>query len=144
MAAAPTWTARDGEAVFYLDTAGVKRWYFFLNSAWQAVEFASENVKAWIAFSGTGTPAILGSYNIASLTRIETGHFQILLTTSFAGVVWPFTFGNRELEGGTPIYMNCRDSANNPGRDLLRIRALDNSGTVQNPAYACIIAIGSQ
>ena len=139
----PTWTARDGEAVFYL-SGGTRRWYFYLNSAWNAVEFATENVKGWIAFSGTGTPAILGSYNVSSLTRISTGDFQVVWATTFAGVIWPFTFGSRELAGGTPTYITARDSANNPAARLLRFRVLDNSATVQDPTYSCLIAIGSQ
>lgn len=144
VATVPTWTARDGEAVFFLNTSGVKRWYFYLNSSWQAVQFTDEAVKGWIAFSGTGTTTILGSYNVESLTRISAGEFQVVWTTSFAGVIWPFTFGLRELGGGTPININCRDSANNPSASRIRIRVLDNSGIVQDPNYCSIIAIGSQ
>ena len=48
----PTWNARNGEAVFYLDSANnVRRWYYYLNNAWNKVEVQSEVVKGWVLMS---------------------------------------------------------------------------------------------
>ena len=40
--------------------------------------------KAWIAFNGTGTIAIIASYNISSITDSGTGLYQINFSTAFS------------------------------------------------------------
>lgn len=40
--------------------------------------------KAWIVFNGTGTPAIIASYNVSSITDNGVGDYTINFTTAFA------------------------------------------------------------
>lgn len=40
--------------------------------------------RAWVVFDGTGTPSILGSGNVSSVTKVATGHYRINFTTPFA------------------------------------------------------------
>lgn len=40
--------------------------------------------KAWIAFNGTGTPAIVRSYNVSSITDNGVGDYTINLTSAFS------------------------------------------------------------
>lgn len=48
--------------------------------------FASANaiIKAWISFNGTGTIAILSSFNVASITDNGTGDYTVTWDTDFA------------------------------------------------------------
>jgi hypothetical protein len=53
------------------------------------VSTSSENViqgsaKAWVCFDGTGTPAILGSFNVSSITDNGTGDYTVNFTNAFA------------------------------------------------------------
>jgi hypothetical protein len=38
------------------------------------------SAKAWVNFNGADTPAIRASYNVSSITRIETGTYTITMT----------------------------------------------------------------
>jgi hypothetical protein len=40
--------------------------------------------KAWVNFNGTGTVAILGSFNVSSITDNGTGDYTINFTTAMA------------------------------------------------------------
>jgi hypothetical protein len=40
--------------------------------------------KAWVSLNGTGTPSIAASYNVSSITDIETGYIQVNFTTPFS------------------------------------------------------------
>jgi len=40
--------------------------------------------KAWVNFNGTGTPAIRGSFNVSSITRVGTGTYQVNFTTAMS------------------------------------------------------------
>ena len=40
--------------------------------------------KAWINFNGTGTPSIVGSFNISSISDQGTGHYRISYSTAMA------------------------------------------------------------
>jgi len=43
---------------------------------------ADNNVKAWVNFNGTGTPAIRASFNVSSLTDSGVGSYRINFTTA--------------------------------------------------------------
>lgn len=46
------------------------------------VNQAENLVKAWVSFNGTGTVAILASYNVSSITDNGTGLYTINFTTA--------------------------------------------------------------
>ena len=41
-------------------------------------------VKGWVSFNGTGTPTIIASYNVSSITDLAEGKYRINWTTAFA------------------------------------------------------------
>ena len=41
-------------------------------------------VKGWVSFNGTGTPTIIDSYNVSSITDLAEGKYRINWTTAFA------------------------------------------------------------
>jgi hypothetical protein len=51
--------------------------------------------KAWVNFNGTGTVAIVGSFNVSSITDNGTGDYTINFTTAFANTNYARTgWGN--------------------------------------------------
>jgi len=53
-------------------------------------KFHPSACKAWITFNGTGTIAIVGSYNITSITDNGTGRYTITLATNFSNTAYTF------------------------------------------------------
>lgn len=42
--------------------------------------------KAWVTFNGTGTPAVIAGYNVASITDNGTGDYTVVFTTAFSSI----------------------------------------------------------
>lgn len=73
--------ASQAEAIAGSDTTKLmtaQRTKQALNAGGSAPIFAA---RAWVSFDGTGTPAISGSGNVASITDLGTGSYQINFTT---------------------------------------------------------------
>ncbi|ARO88187.1 hypothetical protein EBAPG3_010575 [Nitrosospira lacus] len=51
-----------------------------------AMKYHPGMAKAWLVFNGTGTPAILGSYGVTSITDNGTGNYTINFSVTFASV----------------------------------------------------------
>jgi hypothetical protein len=47
--------------------------------------------KAWVNFNGTGTPAVLGSFNISSIARVSTGIYTVNFTTAMPNANYAVT-----------------------------------------------------
>lgn len=47
------------------------------------VRSADERIKGWIQFDGTGTIAILDSFNVSGITDNGTGHYTVTWDTDF-------------------------------------------------------------
>lgn len=67
--------------------------------------------KAWIRFNGTGTVAINDSFNMASLTDLDTGYYQTNYTTSFNSADTSITISSNRDGGGNVCFQNFLDSA---------------------------------
>jgi len=78
----PTWTAENGEAVFY-QNGNDKRWFFYTGGAWRSFSFNNQIVNAWVSFVGTGTVAIKESYNVGSITDNSPNDFTINFDKGF-------------------------------------------------------------
>jgi hypothetical protein len=83
-------TPADGSITFAkLSTSGT-----------EADNVASRVAKAWLNFNGTGTPAILGSFNVSSLTDNGNGRFTINLTVALSNTNFALA-GNASYRDGT-------------------------------------------
>jgi hypothetical protein len=51
----------------------------------------TSEVKAWVSFTGTGTVAIRGSFNVSSITDNGTGLYTINFTTAMSDINYAFT-----------------------------------------------------
>lgn len=47
-------------------------------------KFHPSAAKAWCLYQGTGTPGILASYNVSSVTRISVANYQVNWSTAFS------------------------------------------------------------
>jgi len=61
--------------------------------------------RAWVNFNGTGTPAINSSGNVASITDLGVGHYQINFTTAMqdANYVTVGTTNSDTGDGSRPV-----------------------------------------
>lgn len=73
---------------------------------------ASGTAKAWVNFNGTGTVAIRDSFNVSSITDVNTGIYDVNFTNSFANTNYAvsFTAGDQDNSPGprgfkTPYYL---------------------------------------
>jgi hypothetical protein len=69
-----TLPSQSGNAGEYLSTDGTV-------ASWAAIP---TEVKAWVNFNGTGTPAIRAQFNVSSITDNGTGNYTVNFTTALA------------------------------------------------------------
>lgn len=122
----PTWTARNGEFVFFL-SGTTKRLYFYNNDAWDFIEYQDINVQiinGWITFSGTGTVEITDNYNVASLTDNGTGDYTIEWDADFTNDTYCVLGAVRsDITGDEGVI-----AVNSQNAGDVRIFSYDNSG----------------
>lgn len=129
----PTWKARQGEAVFYLDSANnVRRWYFYLNNAWNAVDFGDQFIRGWINFNGTnGAVQIYDSFNVTSLVRTALGKYTINWTTFFTNTAYCLV-GSAKQDAASNMLICGVSSAGTTGT-AIELQAHDSSNQDGNP-----------
>ena len=85
----PTWTARNGEFVFF-SSSSIKRIYFYNNNSWDFFQYENggtlNQIRTWITFSGTGLLEIIDSFNITALTRTALGQFEATIDTDYSNI----------------------------------------------------------
>ena len=84
----------------YLESTNVVQYYD--GAAWATVgpTAASGIAKVWCEFNGSGTIAILASFNTASLTDNGVGYYTVNFTTAFSTANYAFTGGAVKGGGG--------------------------------------------
>jgi len=48
--------------------------------------FSSQLAKAWVNFNGTGTVAIVSSYNVSSITDLGTGNYRVNFSSTLSTI----------------------------------------------------------
>tara|TARA_R110000868_G_scaffold226182_1_gene478741 strand:- start:266 stop:841 length:576 start_codon:yes stop_codon:yes gene_type:complete len=96
-------------------------------------QFHPSAAKVWIMFNGTGTVAILASYNVTSLTDAGTGSYAVAYTTVFSSANYGVALVNSIYNDAASqvIIAGFRDSAN-PAAGSISIQTL-NPTAVANP-----------
>jgi hypothetical protein len=78
----------------YLTSAGDVNKQIIVNSAADGVAIGTGGInqariaKAWVNFTGTGTVAIMDSYNISSLTDNGTGYYTVSFSTAMSNIYY--------------------------------------------------------
>ena len=97
--------------------------------------------KAWIRFDGTGTVAILSSYNVKSLTDNSTGQWTVEFGVPFKS---SDAYVSVASIAGTSFnaYADFNPAAAASGRTRQRVRALNHDGTLVDEADIFVIYFG--
>ena len=69
---------------------------------------SDNNVKAWVNFNGTGTPAIRASFNVSSLTDSGVGSYRINFTTAMVDA--NYVVSGSSSRPGTDFGLMCTDT----------------------------------
>lgn len=96
--------------------------------------------KAWVVFNGTGTPAILASYNVASITDHGSGDYTITFTTAFSSANYAVIGSASNIVQGVSV---ATDEANPPTASACRIKT-QSSGSTGDPARVSVVFFGDQ
>jgi len=81
----PGWDGREGESVFYVDTAAnATFWYVYSDSSWTSVGITPASLKAAIQFDGNAMTVTGTANNITTVTRDANGQFTVTYGAPFA------------------------------------------------------------
>ena len=98
-------------------------------------------VKAWVNFTGSGTPSINASYNVSSITDTDTGRYTVNFSTALADANYCFA-GSAGNNGATT---NGRDVSLDGTRTTsgVAIRVSYNDSSTQDDAYIGVMVFGN-
>ena len=93
-----------------------------------------QGATAWVRFDGTGTPSILNSHNVDSITDNATGNYSVNFTNALDGSTY------------TAVATTAGTAASNTVDTLattsLRLRVWDSSNTLADSASICCVVLG--
>lgn len=93
-------------------------------------------VKSWVNFNGD-TNTIRSSYNVSSVTRPSGGNFTINFTTALSNANYAVTATGEDLPTSGAVFFSGAGLSNTAAS--AKIRCVDTSGVVVNPATAMVI-----
>jgi len=105
--------------------AGVVRTSSGVNESTAETVFQGRS-KAWVNFNGKNTPSIRDSYNVSSLTDVETASYWVNFTNNFANVNYCTSSHGRGDSGGGARIVVGKDTPE-VGRYRLQTRNSSNS-----------------
>lgn len=93
--------------------------------------------KAKVTFNGTGTPAILASYNVSSITDNGTGIYTVNFATAMANANYGVAIAHRVSSGSGGGFSRIADSTA-PTASALRIETMNYSGVGVDPSTVTV------
>lgn len=93
--------------------------------------------RAWVQFNGTGTPAILGSGNVSSITDRGNGAYTVNFTTALPDANYAFTATAGSPVANTAAYAHAANGIA-PTAGALAIDVITDGGVRQDAAYICL------
>jgi len=94
------------------------------------------SAKAWVNFSGTGTVAIRGSFNVDSITDNGTGNYTVNFTTAMPDANYCPVFGS---EGGFDVQRYQSSGTRNTGSYQVFTGYQTNTGTLTQADIGTIL-----
>ena len=131
----------------HLTSAGDVNKHIVVNSDADGVAIGTGGInqariaKAWVNFTGSGTPSINASYNVSSITDTDTARFTVNFSTALADANYCFA-GSAGNNGATT---NGRDVSLDGTRTTsgVAIRVTYNDSSTQDDAYIGVIVFGN-
>ena len=99
-------------------------------------QISEGRVKAWVNFNGTGTVAIRDSFNISSITDVNTGTYTANFSSAFANVNYTAVIscghsGNSSVPRGFETVYNYQTGS-------VKFDCRGESGNETDPEVACL------
>ena len=131
----------------HLTSAGDVNKHIVVNSDADGVAIGTGGIsqarvaKAWVNFTGSGTPSINASYNVSSITDTDTGRYTVNFSTALADANYCFA-GSAGNNGATT---NGRDVSLDGTRTTsgVAIRVSYNDSSTQDDAYIGVMVFGN-
>jgi len=101
--------------------------------------FHPSAAKVFVLLNGTGTPAILRSFNVSSITDLGTGNYRINLTTAMSDALYSVVGMSSHTLGSTSLMVN--ESATQT-TTTFSIFVLNAAGTAQDRDYLSVAVFG--
>jgi len=92
--------------------------------------------KGWVAYNQTGTPAVLASYNVTSVTDNATGDFTVNWDTDFSSANYAVV-----AVGGSSSFFG---SVHARAAGTTNVTVSSDAGTKTDQAFDAVIAFGDQ
>ena len=138
----PSWDANNGEMVF-VNNAQSTSIGFYISNTWNLVNFNSQVVRAWVAFSGTGNTQIDSSVNVTSLTRDALGEYTLVWSQPFQSADYAMATMVKEGSGVLPILQACiTNTAGNPTQSSVKLSIRNAAGARTDPTLCFVMATG--
>ena len=102
--------------------------------------------KAWVNFNGTGTVAIRSSFNVSSITDVNTGYYTINYTNAFADTNYCVVGTADGVYNGGSVSIGHGDSDNSgiqTSNTRIELRGGDGNGAPFDGTIMCAIAIST-
>lgn len=96
------------------------------------------SARAWVNFNGTGTVAILASYNVASITDNGVGDYTVNFTNAMADANYAMAGACRQDASTADIFVEYADAAA-PTASACRVNTPNDAGAATDPRIVSII-----
>lgn len=150
----PTWSARNGEAVFY-SKDNDNGWFYYIDGQWNRVDFSTSIINSWITFSSTGNAEILDSLNVTSFSIGFTAlqaYFTITWDQDYSSPHYAWAGICKTSQGLDAMYVCASDSdlpapdlPMNPTAGTLTVRTITYGNNARDDSpYVAVGAIGNR
>lgn len=99
----------------------------------------NQAVKAWVNFNGSGTVAIRASYNVTSITDINTGRFQLNFTTAMPDANFAIAGATRTSSANFNGYVSWEGTASVADTTFVKIATTNTGGAYIDGDYVSVI-----
>jgi hypothetical protein len=104
--------------------------------------------KAWCNINGTGTISIRGSYNVSSLTDVDTGKYKVNFSTAMTDSDYVGFVAGAEVNSGTTQNHLFHIKRGTPISDILNtayiyVASANTSSTQTDDGLFCVIVFGN-
>ena len=111
---------------------------FSTNNAYSGI------AKAWVNFTGS-TPAVVNSsFNVSSVTRVQTGVYAINMTTAMPNTNYVTVFGSNSTTAYSSGYLICRyDAYTAPTTSSFTIETFSVAPAPYDVGFASVVVFSS-
>lgn len=107
-------------------------------------QYHTSAAKAWVKFNGVGTPGVVASYNITSITDHGVGEFTVVWDVDFSSANYAVIAGSSWKNGTDALIQPPIFDDDAVVAGSARMACLGTSHAVQDPRNVYVAAFGDQ